>query len=96
MAHKALAFPASSAHQPCGVVSLQPVTHYSCSYLKHFVLSGENAGHFGEMVLLTMIARLADGLPLAASMQEDEQVKKISYVATGVVSLLIASLQASM
>lgn len=28
------------------------------------------------MVLLTMIARLADGLPLAASMQEDEQVKK--------------------
>lgn len=23
---KALAFPASSAHQPCGVVSLQPVT----------------------------------------------------------------------
>lgn len=27
------------------------------------------------MVLLTMIARLADGLPLAASMQEDEQVE---------------------
>lgn len=27
------------------------------------------------MVLLTMIARLADGLPLAASMQEDEQVQ---------------------
>lgn len=27
-----------------------------------------------EMVLLTMIARVADGLPLAASMQEDEQV----------------------
>uniref|UniRef100_A0A3B5LUC8 SEC22 homolog B, vesicle trafficking protein b n=1 Tax=Xiphophorus couchianus TaxID=32473 RepID=A0A3B5LUC8_9TELE len=26
------------------------------------------------MLLLTMIARLADGLPLAASMQEDEQV----------------------
>uniref|UniRef100_A0AAQ5XI94 V-SNARE coiled-coil homology domain-containing protein n=1 Tax=Amphiprion ocellaris TaxID=80972 RepID=A0AAQ5XI94_AMPOC len=26
------------------------------------------------MVLLTMIARLADGLPLAASMQEDEQL----------------------
>lgn len=26
------------------------------------------------MVLLTMIARVADGLPLAASMQEDEQV----------------------
>uniref|UniRef100_D6RES2 SEC22 homolog B, vesicle trafficking protein n=1 Tax=Mus musculus TaxID=10090 RepID=D6RES2_MOUSE len=25
------------------------------------------------MVLLTMIARVADGLPLAASMQEDEQ-----------------------
>lgn len=27
-----------------------------------------------KMVLLTMIARVADGLPLAASMQEDEQV----------------------
>ncbi|XP_019748723.1 vesicle-trafficking protein SEC22b-B isoform X2 [Hippocampus comes] len=27
-----------------------------------------------KMVLLTMIARLADGLPLAASMQEDEQL----------------------
>ena len=26
------------------------------------------------MVLMTMIARVADGLPLAASMQEDEQV----------------------
>jgi hypothetical protein len=26
------------------------------------------------MVLLTMIARIADGLPLAATMQEDEQV----------------------
>lgn len=36
--------------------------------------SGETAGHYREMVLLTMIARLADGLPLAASMQEDEQV----------------------
>lgn len=26
------------------------------------------------MILLTMIARVADGLPLAASIQEDEQV----------------------
>ena len=26
------------------------------------------------MVLMTMIARVADGLPLAASIQEDEQV----------------------
>lgn len=26
------------------------------------------------MVLMTMIARVADGLPLAASVQEDEQV----------------------
>lgn len=26
------------------------------------------------MVLMTMIARIADGLPLAATMQEDEQV----------------------
>ena len=29
------------------------------------------------MVLMTMIARVGDGLPLAASMQEDEQVKFI-------------------
>lgn len=29
------------------------------------------------MVLLTMIARIADGLPLAATMQEDEQVRKL-------------------
>ena len=27
------------------------------------------------MVLLTMVARVADGLPLAASIQEDEQVR---------------------
>jgi hypothetical protein len=27
-----------------------------------------------NMVLLTMIARIPDGLPLAASMQDDEQV----------------------
>ena len=27
------------------------------------------------MILMTMIARVADGLPLAASIQEDEQVK---------------------
>lgn len=29
------------------------------------------------MVLFTMIARIADGLPLAATMQEDEQVNLI-------------------
>lgn len=28
------------------------------------------------MVLMTMIARVVDGLPLAATMQEDEQVIK--------------------
>jgi len=27
------------------------------------------------MILMTMIARVADGLPLTASIQEDEQVK---------------------
>ena len=27
------------------------------------------------MIFMTMIARVADGLPLAASIQEDEQVK---------------------
>jgi len=30
-----------------------------------------------KMVLLTMIARVSDGLPLAASMQEDEEVKDV-------------------
>ena len=30
------------------------------------------------MVYMTMIARVADGLPLAASIQEDEQVFKNS------------------
>lgn len=78
---KAVAFPASSAYQPCGVVSFiiqalvvtfQPVKHSLVP-----VTCGERPGHCGEMVLLTMIARLADGLPLAASMQEDEQVQKI-------------------
>jgi hypothetical protein len=28
-----------------------------------------------KMILMTMIARVADGLPLAASIQEDEQVR---------------------
>lgn len=36
-------------------------------------MAGRAAG--ATMVLLTMIARVADGLPLAASMQEDEQVR---------------------
>lgn len=44
------------------------------------------------MVLLTMIARLADGLPLAASMQEDEQVKKMIYFASGVDSCVFPSI----
>lgn len=35
------------------------------------------------MVLLTMIARVADGLPLAASMQEDEQVGPAGRVPGG-------------
>lgn len=57
------------------------------------------------MVLLTMIARLADGLPLAASMQEDEQVKTnerkkdekaLSYVVSGLYAVcLLALLMAS-
>lgn len=32
------------------------------------------------MVLLTMIARIPDGLPLAASMQDDEQVFFFSFI----------------
>lgn len=36
-----------------------------------------------KMVLLTMIARVADGLPLAASMQEDEQVGRGILAWTG-------------
>ncbi|GFG36155.1 hypothetical protein Cfor_10791 [Coptotermes formosanus] len=31
------------------------------------------------MVLLTMIARISDGLPLAATMQEDEQVRFVTF-----------------
>ena len=78
VAQTAPAFPASSAHQPCGVVSLQPVKQSATRtrHLAHFVGGGGTPGRSGEMVLLTMIARLADGLPLAASMQEDEQVKR--------------------
>ena len=30
-------------------------------------------------MLMTMIARIADGLPLAASMQEDEQVTSLQW-----------------
>lgn len=71
--HKALAFPASSAHQPCSVVTLQPVRHSHNLPAAVWRLE-EQPRHRAEMVLLTMIARLADGLPLAASMQEDEQV----------------------
>lgn len=37
------------------------------------------------MVLMTMIARVVDGLPLAATMQEDEQV---SSNLTGICSLI--------
>jgi hypothetical protein len=32
------------------------------------------------MVLLTMIARISDGLPLAATMQDDEQVRFVTVV----------------
>lgn len=31
------------------------------------------------MVLLTMIARIVDGLPLAATMQDDEQVRLLYF-----------------
>ena len=31
------------------------------------------------MIFMTMIARVADGLPLAASIQEDEQVKILNF-----------------
>lgn len=66
--------------------------------LRHSPGTGETAGHRGEMVLLTMIARLADGLPLAASMQEDEQVKEetLSHVVFGLYDVcLLALLMAS-
>lgn len=52
-----------------------------------------------NMVLLTMIARVADGLPLAASMQEDEQVSgrtaSLSFHSTqGLIFVLCEPLQA--
>ena len=31
------------------------------------------------MVLFTMVTRLRDSMPLAASMQNDEEVRRISY-----------------
>lgn len=31
------------------------------------------------MALMTMIARVADGLPLVGTMQEDEQVRDLRY-----------------
>ena len=41
------------------------------------VLDAKNREKFREnMILMTMIARVADALPLAASIQEDEQVRK--------------------
>lgn len=88
--HQALAFPASSAHQPCSVVTLHPV-RYSHNLPAAVLRLEEQPRNRGEMVLLTMIARLADGLPLAASMQEDEQVKKPKHscFANGVVSCQI-------
>lgn len=71
-------FPASSAHRSCCVVTFQGCQTDAGSR-SPWVLSGRGdpAEHRGEMVLLTMIARLADGLPLAASMQEDEQVHSV-------------------
>jgi hypothetical protein len=32
------------------------------------------------MVLMTMIARVSDGLPLAASVQDDQQVQSYKYI----------------
>lgn len=58
------------------MLSVYSLSDSLSGYLQHLPGSGEEAGLYEEMVLLTMIARLADGLPLAASMQEDEQVKK--------------------
>lgn len=82
--HKALAFPASSARRSlrcCQFTARQtlPVT---------FVGPRRNTPR--EMVLLTMIARLADGLPLAASMQEDEQVKWSALCVVVVASCVFA------
>lgn len=88
---KALAFPASSAHQPCSVVTLQPVRHLHNLPAAVWGLK-EKPRHCGEMVLLTMIARLADGLPLAASMQEDEQVKKQNIAVFSMESLAVSLL----
>lgn len=39
------------------------------------LILAHRTGLLYKMVLMTMIARVADGLPLAATMQEDEQVK---------------------
>ena len=47
------------------------------------------------MVLMTMIARVSDGLPLAASVQDDEQVrcglKNVEHLNTKLLMILLIS-----
>jgi len=40
------------------------------------------------MVLLTMIARISDGLPLAATMQEDEQVRIVTVFWNNIIIII--------
>lgn len=42
------------------------------------------------MILMTMIARVADGLPLTASIQEDEQVKRRDFYFKTISSCIIS------
>lgn len=69
-------------HQRTWFRPLHPVRSWQQKYtkfpkfgvwLKSTVKVGKYC-RFLAMILLTMIARVADGLPLAASIQEDEQV----------------------
>uniref|UniRef100_A0A3Q1F4U6 SEC22 homolog B, vesicle trafficking protein b n=2 Tax=Acanthochromis polyacanthus TaxID=80966 RepID=A0A3Q1F4U6_9TELE len=65
-----------SASAPVVLSALQPVrqTLLACFPWCVCWAAADKRRRLAEMVLLTMIARLADGLPLAASMQEDEQL----------------------
>lgn len=91
---RALAFPASSAPSApsalrcCQLAARQtspppphpPLRDPSACNAQWGRAETAGASSGREMVLLTMIARLADGLPLAASMQEDEQVKQAGVI----------------
>lgn len=45
--------------------------------MRTYSFQGDTLHNLLKMVLMTMIGRIPDGLPLAATMQEDEQVSSV-------------------